>query len=340
MRAVIEQWLLAAWQRDSAWLIVLRPLSAVYGWLAARRRKQQSATAAAALPVVVVGNITVGGSGKTPLLIAIAEQLAELGWHPGIVSRGYGGQSADYPLLVTAAIGAEQCGDEPRLIADRTALPVMVDPDRRRAVAALVEQCGVNLVLSDDGLQHYRMARTVEIVVVDGERQFSNQRLLPAGSLREPLARLESVDLVVINGGQHCPKVANASAMQLAPGPLRALNRAAQATQLQAPAAVHAVAAIGNPQRFASTLQKLGFDVQLHGAADHAPLSAAELCFDDGQPVVVTEKDAVKLSPELRDGVSNPLWVLPVNALLADTFWQQLTVLLGAAPVPETRSNP
>lgn len=330
-RAWLEPRLTAAWQRDSRWLLPLRPLAALYGALLHCRRTAATLQTDAP-PLIVVGNITVGGSGKTPLLIAIAEQLRQSGWRPGIVSRGYGGRCSHYPLQVTAQTPAAECGDEPRLIANRTGLPVVVDPDRSRAVRHLQRCADVDVVLSDDGLQHHAMARSVEIVVVDGERQFANQRLLPAGPLREPLRRLESVDLVVVNGSQRCPQAPHSHAMALQAQPLLALNAAARSAALTAGSRVHAVAAIGHPQRFAKTLHQLGFAVQLQSAPDHATLTAAELTFSDGEAVVVTEKDAVKLSPALCAEVANPLWALPITAQLPALFWSRLDQLLGAAP--------
>lgn len=337
VRTKIESWLLAAWQRDSRWLLVLRPLAALYGLLAARRRAARN-TSPCTVPLIVVGNLTVGGSGKTPLLIALAEQLAAAGWRPGVVSRGYGGRASRYPLSVTEATAAAECGDEPRLIADRTGVAVVVAPNRPAAVAALLRGGAVDIVLSDDGLQHYPMARSLELVVVDGQRQFGNARLLPAGPLREPLARLAEVDLVVVNGSQVCPQAPQAAAMTLHPGALRPLNSAARNRPLAAGAAIHAVAAIGNPQRFADSLTECGFQVSLHTAADHSVLSLGQLRFNDRLPVVVTEKDAVKLSEQTIAALIAPLWVLPVSAQLPEPFWQQLAALLGEPPHPRPRS--
>lgn len=339
MRAALERWLLAAWQRDSGWLLPLRPLAALYAVAAARRRRSAT-VAAAALPVLVVGNITVGGSGKTPLLIAIAERLVADGWRPGVVSRGYGGRARRYPLAVDENSAPAECGDEPRLIAERTGLPVVVDPNRSAAVGALAERGDVDIVLSDDGLQHYAMARSIELVVVDGERQFGNRRLLPAGPLREPLSRLDEVDWVIVNGGQPCAAAPQAVAMTMAAGVLKPLNSAARNRPLAVGSAVHAVAAIGNPQRFADTLADCGYRVALHSAADHAELSLAQLRFNDHLPVVITEKDAVKLSAQTIAALIAPLWVLPISAQLTEQFWQQLSERLGAPTQPSLRSNP
>lgn len=329
MRGFLEQWFLKAWQQDAGLLWVLRPLAGLYGWLAAQRQTRRSATDPGTTPVVVVGNITVGGSGKTPLLIAMAKQLQREGWHPGIVSRGYGGRAKNYPFTVSADSNPAECGDEPLLIARETGLPVVVDPNRSQAVAAIQALPGVNVVLSDDGLQHYNMARTVEIAVVDGVRQFGNRRLLPAGPLREPIARLRSVDIVVVNGGQSCPDAVQAEPMNVIAGALKPLNRAAHRQSLTAPSPVHAVAAIGRPERFAETLNGLGYQVTLHPAPDHATLSAEQLKQTDGKPVVVTEKDAVKISAQVLAEVANPVWVLAVEVQLPNSFWLKLNDLLG-----------
>jgi len=329
MRAFLEQWFLKAWQHDSKLLWFFFPLSLLYHWFAVHRQSRRSVTPPGATPVVVVGNITVGGSGKTPLLIAMAKQLQREGWYPGIVSRGYGASAKNYPFTVSVESNPAECGDEPLLIARETGLPVVVDPFRSRAVAAIKAIPGVNIVLSDDGLQHYSMARTIEIAVVDGVRQFGNHRLLPIGPLREPIARLRGVDIVVVNGGQTCPDVVQTEPMKIIAGALKPLNGSAQTQSLTAPAAVHAVAAIGHPQRFADTLEELGYQVTLHPAPDHATLSAEQLSQADGNAVIVTEKDAVKCSTQLLAEVANPVWALAVEAQLPDSFWLKLNNLLG-----------
>lgn len=256
-----------------------------HGWLGATR---------VARPVVVVGNLTVGGSGKTPLTVWLATQLASRGLRVGIVSRGYGGR-ATAPLRVTADTDPALAGDEPVLLARRAGVPVVVA--RERAAGAALLAPDVDLILADDGLQHYALARDLEIVVVDGRRRFGNGRLLPAGPLREPVARLREADLVVVNGG-----AADAGTrelrMDLVPGDVVALAGGARSPlPAWAGRRVHAVAGIGDPARFFATLRAAGLDPIEHPHPDHAALTAADVEFPDDLPVLMTEKDAVKCRP-------------------------------------------
>lgn len=316
------------WYRPGGWGAMLAPMGALFAALAHRRRRflqHRHQGRRFAAPVVVVGNIAVGGTGKTPLLIALAGRLCARGRRPGIVSRGYGGRPGAEPVLVTPAHPAAVVGDEPRLIALTTGCPVVVCPDRSAAVDWLLANCVCDLVLCDDGLQHYRLHRDFEIAVVDGARGLGNGRCLPAGPLREPAARLAEVDAVVVNGGDYRPPVP-ALRMALRPTALRHLasGRSLPATAPLADWAperrVHAVAAIGHPARFRDTLESLGVQAQLHALPDHHPLSAGDVQFDDGLPVVVTAKDAVKC-----EGFANPrLWVLEVAAELAPEDWEAL----------------
>lgn len=250
------------------------------GWFAARRVGR---------PVVVVGNLTVGGSGKTPLAVWLATQLTVRGMRVGIVSRGYGG-SASAPLRVAADSDPAVVGDEPVLLARRAGVPVVVARERAAGAALLAPE--VDLILADDGLQHYALARDLEIAVVDGRRRFGNGRLLPAGPLREPVARLREADLVVVNGGD---AAAGELRMDLVPGDVVALG-AGERSALSAWVGrrVHAVAGIGDPARFFATLRAAGLDPVEHPHPDHAPLTAADVTFDDDLPVLMTEKDAAK----------------------------------------------
>ena len=323
----LEQRFNRAWQKDSVWLKPLIPLSWVFGRLANTRRcrlqaKYQGKPFAA--PVIVIGNISVGGSGKTPLIVALVEALRAEGYQPGVVSRGYGGQ-ARYPLLVTAQNNAGDAGDEPLLIARRCQCPVVVDPDRRRAVQHLLANSSCDVVLSDDGLQHYRLHRDIELVVVDGSRGFGNARLLPAGPLREYTARLDEVDMVITNG---CGKLPDSFAMQIVPEKLIHLASGEQVVPAQWSLArdVHAVAAIGNPQRFATTLEALGFNVELHPHDDHQPLSAQDLQFSDQRSVIITEKDAVKLAAPCAENI----WCLTVSAELGAGLIERVLMCLDA----------
>nr|WP_281411981.1 tetraacyldisaccharide 4'-kinase [Motiliproteus sediminis] len=303
----------------------LRPLAALYGALAAKRRRQyrqgDKTVWQAPVPVVVVGNISVGGTGKTPLTQALCTWLVEQGWRPGIVSRGYGGRSDHYPLRVEEHTAASACGDEPLLLAQTTGCPVVVDPDRARAARHLLANTDCNLILSDDGLQHYALGRDVEIAVVDGERGLGNGALMPAGPLREPASRLDEVDLVVINGGDWMHP--GAHRMTLLPGPVRRLD----GTEADiSPGPVHGLAGIGNPQRFFRTLHQLGYQPQEHPLPDHHQIRAEDLEFGDPLPLIMTAKDAVKC----RAFASDNRYYLPVNAELPAQFFQQLAARLRA----------
>lgn len=318
-----------AWYRSARWLIALAPLGALFAVAAAWRRRtlqRRYQGRRFAAPVVVVGNIGLGGTGKTPLLLALAARLRQRGRRPGIVSRGYGGHPGPAPVLVTPVHGAAVVGDEPLLLARASGCPVVVCPDRRAAVAWLLAHCDCDLVLSDDGLQHYRLHRDFEIAVVDGMRGLGNGRCLPAGPLREPPARLAAVDAVIVNGGSYQPPGVAALRMELRPLGLRQL---ATGTWVAAPALpadwgaarrAHAVAAIGHPQRFADSLRALGLTVDLRALPDHHPLGTADLEFDDALPVVITAKDAVKCA----ESADPRIWVLEVAAELAESDWAVL----------------
>ncbi|MCI0668000.1 MAG: tetraacyldisaccharide 4'-kinase [Methylococcaceae bacterium] len=273
-------------------------------------------------PVVVVGNLSVGGTGKTPLVIWLAEFLARHGWKPGIVSRGYGGRKVAWPRQVRPDSDPREVGDEALLISRRTGCPMAVDPDRVRAARSLREQARCDIILSDDGLQHYALKRDIEIVVVDSTRLFGNGYCLPVGPLREKSSRLKQVDLVVYNGS---PGPAGFE-MNLI-GDVAVNNRSAE---LKVPLAefsssrCHALAGIGNPGRFFDHLKARGLRVDSHSFPDHHAFIAADLCFGDDAPVLMTEKDAVKCA-----GFSQPNhWHVPVAARLERGFEIRLLQLL------------
>ncbi|WP_461481536.1 tetraacyldisaccharide 4'-kinase [Porticoccus sp.] len=316
-----------AWYRPGSWAGLLLPLSWPFrGLVALRRRRLQHANPPLPVPVVVVGNISVGGTGKTPLLAALVAHFQALGYRPGIVSRGYGGHAAHYPLLVSRDCRADQVGDEPLLLA--AYCPVAVDPDRYRAACFLLAQTDCNLLFSDDGLQHYRLPRDIEVVVVDGERGFGNGHCLPAGPLREPLSRLKQADFVLVNETVASRQLAGAEGFRLAPLQLRQLLTGAvvAADQWQGSREVHAVAGIGNPARFARSLQLLGFTARLHALPDHHDYRGDELDFDDDLPVIITAKDAVKCAAFAADNV----WVLDVVAELGSRFLTRLEQRVAA----------
>lgn len=316
----MRQWLTTAWHRGHPVLWLLWPFSFLYGCITALRRQAYRSgllsTQHFPVPVVVIGNITVGGTGKTPIALALIERLQREGFRPGVVSRGYGG-SAVYPLRVSAAVSTAETGDEPMTIFRRSGVPVVVDPKRPRAVDFLLKNTDCDLVLSDDGLQHYALARDIEIAVVDGARGLGNQGLLPAGPLREAATRLATVDYVIVNGEGF--SVPGAYAMQLVPEPWQNLRQSSQ--PLPGPGCrIHAVAGIGNPERFFTQLRAQGFDVIAHAFPDHHAYVASDFSFADGAPVVMTEKDAVKCMTLAEAD----WWFVPVHADLPETFYASL----------------
>lgn len=293
------------------------PIAAVYGGVIRLRRAlyQHGWLRGEHLPVpvIVIGNITVGGTGKTPLTIALIEALRARGFRPGVVSRGYGG-SANAPKLLDQDCDARVAGDEPALIHRRTGALVAIGRDRP-AAARLLLAAGVDVILADDGLQHYALVRDIEICVIDGVRRFGNGRLLPAGPLREPRARLREIDYLVCNGG--APE-AGEIAMRLDMRHVVNLRDATQARALDdfTGKRVHAVAGIGNPSRFFDTLRAHGVDVIEHPFPDHHAFVASDLAFGDDLPLLMTEKDAVKCRAFARDN----WWSVPVAAELPRDF--------------------
>jgi tetraacyldisaccharide 4'-kinase len=310
------------WYRNSPPPLALRALSRIFGLGVQLRRAAYEhgwrRSERLQRPVIVVGNLTVGGSGKTPLVIWLTARLRAEGFSPGIVLRGYGGSAArgSSPLRVEADSDPYVVGDEALLLRRRTGEPVAVCRRRARAARLLLD-AGANVIVSDDGLQHLAMARNFEIAVIDAERGLGNGYLLPAGPLREPHQRIGQVDAVVLNGAgvtdQAPPRGAFRMALvgdRLMPlsggGPCALASFAGQR--------VHAVAGIGNPQRFFATLRAAGLIVIEHAFPDHHRYRDAEIVFADGLPVLMTEKDAVKCS---KLGGPNH-WFLPVAAQLAD----------------------
>lgn len=322
----MERALTRLWYHGGFAAVLLQPLAWLYGAIVgARRRLYKHGWLVAkrvGRPVVVVGNLTVGGTGKTPLVTWLAEKLAERGVSVGILSRGYG-SSASAPRVVEVSSGWREVGDEPLLLRQRTGCATVVATDRVAGARALIER-GVNVILADDGLQHLRLARDCEVIVVDGARGFGNGRLLPAGPLREPVAQLTRADLIVINGAPEHRSLsqlrsrANSRTVQmtLVPGNVVPLDgrRTARALESFRGQRVHAVAGIGNPARFFADLRARGLEVTGHPFPDHHPFTAADLEFGDGAPVLMTEKDAVKC----RSFASARLWYVPVTARFSE----------------------
>lgn len=328
-RARLTSWLEQRWygRVRVPWYLLL--LSALFRGVGALRRLAYRLglfhRVRLPVPVLVIGNLTLGGTGKTPLTEAVVQALAARGWKPGIVLRGYGGQERG-PHRVQPGDDAGRVGDESLLLARRTGVPVAVGVDRAAAGLLLVEQAGIDLIVADDGLQHLRLARDLEVLVIDGRRRFGNRRVLPAGPLREPIRRLKSLPIRVVNGGSPEP---GELAMRVRPVALRELGSG----QRRPPESLggqraHAVAGIGDPERFFLTLDELGVKIQRHPFPDHHTFHTGDLSFGDGLPVIVTEKDAVKLA-----GLSlpAPVWVLEVRVAIPPALIEQLDQSLRAA---------
>ncbi len=298
LRARLEAALVGRWYGSVPPPLWARLGERLYSRIATARRQRYAKVAGASVrmsvPVIMVGNLTAGGTGKTPLVIWLCEWLQTRGLQPGILSGGYRGKSRQWPRRVGPDSDPVEVGDEAVLLARRTAVPVMADPRRTRAAGEL-ERAGVDVIISDDGLQHYRLARDVEFVVVDGARGFGNGHCLPAGPLREPPERLAEADFVIVNGKS---KIAfpTGVTMRIAPIGLCNVAQPQSCKSLDALSGwrVHAVAGIGNPQRFFDTLTELGVDFIPHILPDHASLERASLDFGDDLAVIMTEKDAVK----------------------------------------------
>lgn len=331
---MFARWLQYQWfeqRRPSPALWLLLPLSGIF-FLLSRLKQRLVRPLRMTVPVVVVGNITVGGAGKTPLTLWLAGQLRTQGMRPGIVSRGYGGRASS-PCPVSLDADPAQVGDEPLLLARRSACPVWVGRDRAAAGQALLAaNPEIDVLLCDDGLQHYRLARDVELAVFDG-RGAGNGHLLPAGPLREPLGRLSTVDAIICNGlpDPRLPRHPPSFDMALQPGCFYALGDATQtcsAEELKG-RKLHALAGIGDPRRFFRTLAALGLAVEEHPFPDHHAYSADDLCFAKDGVLLMTEKDAVKCAG-LTTGEA---WVLPVEAGLSPALTDLIVEKLRGRPI-------
>lgn len=327
MKAKIARWLEDTWYREmyiSAWLM---PWSMLYvdavklrRWL---YRVGMLKKHRLPVPVIIVGNLTVGGTGKTPLVIWLSEFLRQQGYQPGVISRGYAGEANEAPQIVTADSKPQQVGDEALLLAQRCLCPVVIHPDRPAAARHLLANFPCNIIISDDGLQHYALARDIEIVVIDGLRRFGNGYCLPVGPLREPPERVKQVDLVVVNDGS-----------ELLEGELPMHCQGDVLVNLQTgenkPLAdfigvdCRAIAGIGNPQRFFRQLAAAGLNCDVVAFPDHYAFTSDDLKPNDHRPLLMTEKDAVKCR---RFAQANH-WYLPVSAVLTASFSTQLLQLL------------
>ncbi|MGJ4801816.1 tetraacyldisaccharide 4'-kinase [Luteimonas sp. SDU82] len=331
----------AYWYGEADAPIHARALAGLYGALAGLRRDLYRRGLLRArhpgCPVLVVGNLVAGGSGKTPLTIALVERLRAAGWTPGVASRGYGRSEAGKPAWVQADTDPALGGDEPVLIAARTGAPVRVDADRHAAALAL-HAAGCDLVVCDDGLQHYRLARDLEVEVIDGRRRYGNGRLLPAGPLREPPARGEACQFRVLNVGSDPDLAAGFGEwpMWLEPGQARPLTGGRPRSLASfAGQRVHAVAGIGDPERFFSMLRGHGIAVVPHAFPDHHRYAADDLRFGSDLPVLLTEKDAVKCAAFAGDRWCS----VGIDARLPEAFWIALLGRLSSLR-PEPRQAP
>ena len=316
-------------QNPVAWIML--PLSWLFCTVAIVRRffyiKGWLASCGVDAPVVVVGNISVGGTGKTPLIIGLCEYLARQGFSPGVVSRGYGA-SLSGEHSVAANDDAAICGDEPLLVKQRTGCPVVVGKDRVAAARKLVAEHDCDVVLSDDGMQHYRLRRDVEIAVVDADRKFGNGYCLPAGPLRETESRLSAVDMVVHHGiteDEYRFSLEFEDTVNLVTGEHKSLDSFRDIT-------VHALAGIGYPQRFFNQLRRYGLHLIEHPFPDHHAFSLDDINFTDGLPILMTEKDAVKcarLQPhQSHERVLGDCWSVPVSAHLSSQLGPDLVELI------------
>ena len=332
----MKAWVDRLWYGRGRPLWPLYPLAWLYRLVAEHRRRLawQAMESAIPVPVIVVGNITAGGTGKSPLTAMLARLLTRKGWRPVILTRGYGGKSDHYPLQVLPDTPAADAGDEPVMLSAQAACPVVVDPDRRRGALWALDRGLGNIILCDDGLQHYRLPRDIELAVFDGRRGLGNGALIPVGPLRELPERLESVDFVITNGGwldhlehnqQYTMLLAPTGLKHLVTGkvvPLEKINGKQ----------VMAVAGIGNPVRFFDTLRDLGAQVSERPLADHHRFRPDDLRCDEGQWLVMTAKDAVKC----RDLAPDNAWVLEVEARLPDAFCSAFMSAVSAYGEPLT----
>jgi tetraacyldisaccharide 4'-kinase len=336
MRARLESVLNETWYGARRPGVLLRTLESVYGGaygIARRRELRRRATDLVGRPIVVVGNLTAGGSGKTPLVIHLCGLLAEAGLQAAVVSRGYGRHGRD-DILVQAHLDPRDTGDEPLMIHRRCRVPVLVSTDRVAATRRLLAE-GADVVISDDGLQRLRLPRAMELCVVDGSRGFGNGRLLPAGPLREPIQRLAEVDHVLCNGSAGHPTVPAASVtMRLRPGEPIALAGDSKISfqelaEHSRAAPVEAFAGIGHPEGFFRLVEGLGLRIRRNPFPDHHPFSSRDFSQFGGRTILMTEKDAVKC---MRLGLGDA-WYLPVQAELPESwdteFIRQARMLAG-----------
>ncbi|MDE2419920.1 MAG: tetraacyldisaccharide 4'-kinase [Gammaproteobacteria bacterium] len=332
-----------AWAKQSGWLLWLLPLSLLYALVTGLQRTLYrlniKKTYESPVPVMVIGNITVGGSGKTPLLIELVRYLThEQNLNVGVISRGYGGNQAMFPHIVQASDLAKDVGDEPLLIVQQTGVALAVGANRQAAIELLLADAekkgrSLDLILSDDGLQHLALGRHLEWIVLDVDRGLGSGWLLPVGFLRESADRLETATVIehgqARNEGQDSPY-----RMHLVSGELEPLSVADRhVLPPLPPQQVHAVAGIGNPSRFFNSLRDLGFEVIEHPFADHHPYQVSDVQFNDDLPIITTAKDA----PRLQGLIHSNVWILPVEAYLSPECYSLLYTQLAELGVLKER---
>lgn len=326
MKKTISRWLQDTWYNEMYISSVLMPISMLFDDAIRFRRflykKGVLKKTKLSVPVIIIGNITVGGTGKTPLTIWLAQWLKDKGFNPGIISRGYGGNSKVWPQWVDEGSNPIQVGDEAILMAKRTGCPVVVGPERVKDAQMLLDKTECDIILSDDGLQHYALEREIEIAVIDGERRFGNLYLLPCGPLREPIARLQEVDLVVVNG---IAEEENEFSMSVEGDVvINLLSKQEKPLADFSQQACHAIAGIGNPKRFFNFLEQKKISLTSHAFQDHYQFSVSDITFKDDMPVLMTEKDAVKC----MSFASDKHWYLPIRVQPEQKLIDKLLTLI------------
>ncbi|MEH6456066.1 MAG: tetraacyldisaccharide 4'-kinase [Cocleimonas sp.] len=325
--SLLQQWLESVWYEDGNGRFLLMPFSYLYSAINNYQRKTQTQKQVKLLcPVIVVGNITVGGTGKTPLTIHIVKLFQKAGYKPAIITRGYGGKAKSWPQFVNADSDASLVGDEAVLMAQRTGVPVYAGANRLESVSQLLDAHDCDVIVSDDGMQHYKLPRDIQIAVIDGKRQLGNGYCLPAGPMREKKERLDSCDLIVVNGKTTLANNANKkNYFEMALSGKTLINLSTNEEKQLSDFSEHEIQAltgIGNPQRFYSTLEASGLNISENSFPDHYAFQERDLSFSDDSIVIMTEKDAVKCKSLI--GNDKHYWYLPVTANLPHDFDDQL----------------